>query len=200
MEQMNEILRKMIYSNPKLNARRMIVLTDHAVDRFNDNKRFSDKALQKEGYRTREDFIMTVYDKIKLAIEEILTKYNDQSSTYVVHSKSTGIGVVVEWRRDRFDKLDINNNAYIHSVLEIKKPAHYTTNPKDIYMVVEKQIVEWAKRYQLETMGRRVSNESCMYDRVQTGDSCNEEGFQYLKVHFFEGRVVNCDVDIIIVP
>lgn len=104
---------------------RKIIDTKHSIDRFIErHSEFSKKRVNK-----------VILD----AMDQIITKYKDESTTYGIWSKSTGICVIVDWRKDTKNKEDKNNHAIIITLPPIKKDFKdfHTTNKKDIRLIVE---------------------------------------------------------------
>lgn len=113
------------YKEANLSGRK-IIDTKHAIDRFVDryNNRYSLNRIHR-----------VIYD----AMNTIIDKYHDESTTYGVWSKSTGICVIIDWRRDTMNKRDNLNHAVIVTLPPVKDEFRnfHTTNPKDIRFVVE---------------------------------------------------------------
>jgi len=110
---------------------RSIIDTKHAIDRFRDryNNRYSIGRIRK-----------VVYD----AMSTIINKYHDEATTYGVWSKSTGICVIIDWRRDTMNSYDNLNHAVIVTLPPVKgefKNFH-TVNPKDVRFIVERCLYE----------------------------------------------------------
>lgn len=114
------------YKESKLSGRK-IIDTKHAIDRFLDryDNRYSFERVRK-----------VVYD----AMSTIIDKYHDESTTYGVWSKSTGICVIIDWRRDTMNRRDNLNHAVIITLPPIKDEFRnfHTTSPKDIRFIVER--------------------------------------------------------------
>lgn len=156
---------------------RSIIDTAHSIERGYD-QRGVDPDIYPEFFHFKKEVIRVVKD----GIDKILDEYNDYSSVYLIHSKSTGIGVTVNWRTQRDSKYDDgNNHAIIVSILPIKD-KHYTKYPDDILLMVEKSIPR--KRLKEAQIDNTM-------DRVMT-----EFGFQAI---LWEGAVWDIDAAIIVV-
>jgi len=110
---------------------RIIIDTDHAIDRFMDKKRFDNAG----SYEFKKELIWTINN----GIDKILTDYKDKKSNYLIHSKRTGIGVVIDWRQDYDRLMNDLNQAIVVSPLgkKFNGEKFYTTEPDDIYLIVE---------------------------------------------------------------
>ena len=110
---------------------RKIIDTKHAIDRFRDryNNRYSIGRIRK-----------VVYD----AMSTIIDKYHDEATTYGVWSKSTGICVIIDWRRDSMNRRDNLNHAVIVTLPPVKDEFKnfHTTSPKDIRFIVERSLYD----------------------------------------------------------
>ncbi len=118
------------YKESKLSGRK-IIDTKHAIDRFLDryDNRYSFERVRK-----------VVYD----AMSTIIDKYHDESTTYGVWSKSTGICVIIDWRKDTMNRRDNLNHAVIITLPPIKDEFRnfHTTSPKDIRFIVERSLYD----------------------------------------------------------
>lgn len=116
------------YKEANLSGRK-IIDTKHSIDRFVDryNNKYGVDRVHK-----------VIYD----AMETIIDKYQDESTTYGVWSKSTGICVIIDWRRDSMNRRDNLNHAVIVTLPPVKDEFRnfHTTNPKDIRFIVEKML------------------------------------------------------------
>lgn len=134
---------------------RWIIDTKHSIDRFIDRGRFPDRAGE-------EKFKNNVLWVIENAIEKILTTYGDREGSYVVHSESTGIGVVLRWREEGDPRYrDGNNHAVIVTILPIKK-VHTASDPRDTLLIVEikSQIEEFLKENGLYNKNEKLHESS----------------------------------------
>ena len=108
---------------------RKIIDTKHAIDRFTQryNNLFNKERVEK-----------VIYDAMKI----IINKYNDEATTYGIWSKSTGICVIIDWRKDTKNRADKNNHAIIITLPPIKKEFKnfHTINSNDIRIIVEKAL------------------------------------------------------------
>jgi len=107
---------------------RYIIATKHSIDRYIDRYSFI----------SQNDLLKVISSVMKKIIE----KYNDTTGTYGFHSKSTGIGGIINWRLDYKGK-NKENNAVLVSLFPIKK--FHTFRNVDAEILVEKQIILWAK-------------------------------------------------------
>ena len=112
--------------------KRKTIDTHHSIDRFLDRNRFDDAG--KKSFKTKLEWV------INNAKYEIIKKYNDESALYGIHSKSTGIGLIINWREDYKSK-DGLNHAIIVTILPIKKYHHFDKD--DVKVIVESQIENW---------------------------------------------------------
>ena len=108
---------------------RKIIDTHHALDRLGDDKRFEADANSNR-LRQAIDWV------IEEGIDEILEKHDDREGIYVIHSKSTGIGVVLSWTRDKFNRNDPRNCAIIVTLLPIQD-KHFAKNRTDTMVFTE---------------------------------------------------------------
>lgn len=117
---------------------RKIIITDHAINRFFDSMRFPVK--------DKKVFMDKILWVGQNAIKEILNKYNDKESGYGIYSKSTGICLIINWRRQDDPKLDNGKNqAVIVTIPPIKKsPNDFHLKAKDIKILVEKHLLKWS--------------------------------------------------------
>lgn len=104
---------------------RKIIDTSHAVERYQQRFDSNPQALEE------------ILDAIRKGMRVILLKHRDNYGSYVIHSKSTQVGVVIEWRKDNKNPNDYNKHAIIVSILP-RKPKHFSNNPSDIMLIVEK--------------------------------------------------------------
>lgn len=114
---------------------RKIIDTSHSVERFLSNQRFKEAGSK--------ELLQEILETIRKGIKLILTKYKDKSNIYLIHSKSTKLGIVIEWRHDKYSSNNINH-AIIVTILP-KKEKHYTANPNDIFLMVEKKYTDIIK-------------------------------------------------------
>jgi len=121
----------------KKSLNRKIIDTKHAIDRTLAS-RYEENQLtdeMKKLLKDKEKFKDAVYSVIRKAMPIILNKYKDKTGNYGIHSKSTNINVVIDWRLDRKDKTDLRNHAIIVSVLPVKNNAYFKKG--DTKIVVE---------------------------------------------------------------
>lgn len=120
-----------------LSESRKIVNTAHSIDRAKDDNRFG-KVIQKD-FGSFDKFKAKVDMVIRRAMKEIMRKHKDARGQYGVHSKSTGIGVIVDWRPD--DSVpDGKNHAVIVTLLPVRNSHSY--KPGTTEVVVENTTYE----------------------------------------------------------
>jgi hypothetical protein len=162
---------------------RKIIDTQHKLDRQYDDDRFD----------YDDNFTPTVFEKhiqriLNKAIQKIIKKYGDKPGVYVIHSYSTKIGIVIEWRPDRI-KDDGRNHAIIVTLLPMAKD-HYVKKSTDSKIVVEQQVKDFCNLIMKKTEGRLVESADCFYDWV------DYEGHRF---NFFSGKLIETDINIIVV-
>jgi phosphoglycolate phosphatase-like HAD superfamily hydrolase len=127
---------------------RKIIDTHHAVDRF--ISRYQDTFSKEQ-----------VNNIIKNAIEKIIMDYRDESTTYAVWSKSTGVSVIIDWRRDLHNPKDKQNHAIIITLPPIKKKFNdLYSKGQDVRLIVEKT---------LQSMFKLTESNSNYYEMVSIG-------------------------------
>lgn len=140
---------------------RRIIFTNHALEKYIERY----EVLSKE----------QILDIVKKAIRHIFTVYKDSPRDYGVHSKSTGVGFIISWRREKSQfNDDEKNHAVIVSMLPVKRQHYFAQG--DISIIVEKQINLFLR----ET---NVSREKNTCDRIGSYD-----GFY---IDTFQGRLVS---------
>lgn len=117
-----------------------IIDTKHSVERF----------LQRVPPNIKKDTILGV---IKKAMLKIVQMGDISNTSYLVHSQSTNIGVILFWRpeSDPYISKDRRsvNNAVIVTILPLKK-QHISSDPKDTILMVEgSNIQAWNKNSNL---------------------------------------------------
>lgn len=110
---------------------RYLIDTHHSIDRTYDGR-----GVDKQVYPTVNSFKKDCNVVIKRGIDKILDEHNDRTGTYLIHSNSTHIGIVINWRQDRENWRDSRNHAIIVSVLPVRR-THYSNNPEDIMIFTE---------------------------------------------------------------
>lgn len=115
--------------------KRKIIDTKHSIDRFMDKNRFDDAG--KTDFRNKLNRVITDASK------KIITKLNDKEGVYGIHSKSTGIGVIIHWRPDKYGS-DKTNHAVIITLLPLKPKHHYKDLTAEV--IVEKRLTEMVGR------------------------------------------------------
>lgn len=110
---------------------RYIVDTKHSIERFNDQQRFQQSA-------GTEEFGMAIEKVIRAGMDKIMREYHDEQGSYLIHSNSTNINVVISWDyppRDFPVKSNRNRNqANVISILPIKKDPF--AKPGDVFLRV----------------------------------------------------------------
>lgn len=101
-------------------SKRKIIDTPHSIERFLErNTSFSKDGVER-----------VIYDAQYL----IINQYQDKIGTYGVHSKLSGMGLIIDWRED-FKINDNKNHSIVITFLPVKK-VHYF-NKEDIGLMVE---------------------------------------------------------------
>ncbi len=154
-------------------AGRMIIDTKHSIDRYSDRY---NNILNKD----------TVNQVIQNVIKEILSDYNDTEGQYGFHSKSTGIGGIITWRRQGDPKLDDgNNHAVITTLFPIKK--FHTFRNVDAELIVEQQVTLWA-----EEQGYKKEFKESLCESYGEDHKFYKDDFF---VSFFEGKLYDFYLD-----
>lgn len=113
-------------------ADRYIIDTQHFIDRFYDKNRFNQQAGS-------EDLYLSVFKTIRAGIDQIMTKYGDREGSYLIHSKSRLVSVVLYWGypRGNFPYKNYKNrrNAHVITILPLKTNPH-KKNPSDVMVTV----------------------------------------------------------------
>lgn len=135
---------------------------------------------------------------IQKAMKKIIYQHNNKSNNYIVYSKSTGYGSVIDWREDITDP-NGKNYAFIVTVLpEFQLPIK--AKHDDVIRYVENQLTRWAINHIQETTGRKVqlieSEEEGHYDRAQIKLEGKHRRFM---VHLCNSKFVSTNAEIIIV-
>jgi hypothetical protein len=123
-------------------SNRNVIKTDHAIDRMKDARHNKDDISQDmlKKLDNKSEFKKELEKVIKKAMPIIVSKFKDKSGNYGIHSKSTNINVIIDWRPDREVSNDSRNHAVVVSVLPLKKNVHF--RPSDTQVIVEgKEIV-----------------------------------------------------------
>jgi len=131
MNRYKQLHEKFIYKNSKNN--RKIFDTNHSIDRFKDRKKFN---------ITDKEFRDKIIWVINNAIKKIIIDNSDESGNYGIHSKSTGIGLVVDWRKDTQRRDDQKNHAFIVTLLPIRQSHTFRDVIATLFV---EQLIEWAK-------------------------------------------------------
>jgi hypothetical protein len=142
---------------------RKIIDTHHAIDQY----------VNKYEHLFSKDRVNKV---IKDAIKKILSEYNDESTTYAVWSKSTGICAIIDWRQDSKDRYDQQNHAIIITLPPPKKSAKAlkTINPKDVKIIVESLLqtsIKFKESYYNYIQEVKIGNLSLFFEDGKLFDS-----------------------------
>jgi len=109
-------------------ADRSIIDTKHSIERFALGRNLPNNYTS-EGFKQDMTWV------INCAIEKIINEYSDESRIYIVHSKSTKIGVVIDWRKDKYSS-DDRNHAILITILPFKE-SPYPTRSNDRLLITE---------------------------------------------------------------
>lgn len=118
------------------------LLPDSTKRKIIDTKHFIERFLERYPNFPREKVNKVIFD----GMDKIYEDYNDETGIYIIHSKSTKIGVVVNWRREGDPRRDDGNNHAV--ILTIPRPAnsHWAMNPEEeVVIIVEKLALEYFK-------------------------------------------------------
>ena len=152
---------------------RKIIDTKHSIDQFLNKERFGNDAGKKE----LKNKTLWVIDN---AIEKIIKDHKDKAQSYGVHSGSTGIGVIIQWRQEGDPKRnDGKNHAVIVTMLPIKPTPYF--KPQDTKIIVEWQI-DMLGRQKLTEEGQPVKKQK----NYCTHTNLDEDEFY---VVYWEGRL-----------
>ena len=169
----------------KLNyGNRYLIDTFHSIERYQDDNRFNNLA-------STQEFKNKIVEITNKATHKILSKYNDKSARYAVHSNSTGMGIIIDWRLDK-KRINNFNNAILVTILPIKN-YHYI-KPSDIPVVVESILKDW---YEIEE-GYKVRNSYGTCDhhlKAYNEDQQIDSSYYALRIVFFEGKLQETDID-----
>jgi hypothetical protein len=154
---------------------RFMTDTDHAIERSYERE----KAIQGI-FPNRKAYV----DKHKLMIaqtmHQIMKNYNDEKGHYVIYSKGSGLGLVIDWRRDRIYD-DGKNHAFVVTVLGYSPVPHYKKYDSDVRVFVEVQNL--LLKYVRENYSDQLLKESsARYTRFET-----KEGF---KVNIYDNEII----------
>jgi hypothetical protein len=122
---------------------RKIINARHSIEKFFYRDRPTEWTL--------DELKIRIIEIISKAIDKIIDDFNDTANnpdtdtSYVIHSISTGIGVVVVWRWewDRYRTDDVNH-AIIRAILQMKQDR-FNLHPNNVLYSVEHQLRDWAK-------------------------------------------------------
>lgn len=150
---------------------RKIFDTNHSLERL--DQRYIKAGIDKQD-------ILVV---IKRAMDKIFDRYNDQSDMYGVHSKSTGIGAIINWREERRNS-DGNNHAILVTLLPPKK--YHKFKDSDVVLIVESLFERWGRD--------QAKKEKCrIYESEGAAVHFDIEDFS---VVFYEGEYYDTTLDI----
>jgi hypothetical protein len=118
-----------------LGCGRYLCFLDHPLERYLDRVRVEDSIrVKKEVERIAND----------LAIR-IIHQSNDEPGYYGVHSNSTGIGFVIDWRKDNtYPPVNDLNHAWMMTFFPIKKYHHFKS--EDTVYIVSQILYDAIKR------------------------------------------------------
>jgi len=118
-------------------ANREVIKTDHAIDRFWDGRYEESDASPdiKELLKDKKKFTDKVTEIVKSAMKIFIGKYGDKEQIFGLYSKSTKIGLIINWRPDNQKPSDKRNHAIIVTVLPVKNSPHFKSS--DTKVVVE---------------------------------------------------------------
>jgi len=121
---------------------RKIIDTYHSIDRLVDKTRF---------VNLEKDQVITV---INNGIKKIIDNYKDESTTYGIWSKSTGICIILERRKDNQNNKDKNNHAIIITLPPIKKNfKDFHTKSVDTRIIVESYLHSYIMKIAQKEIG-----------------------------------------------
>ncbi len=120
----------MLYQRIFKETERKIIDTTHSLERY--TQRYS-KILSKEK-------LDNIIDNVQ---KEIINEYKDKDGIYGWHSKLTGAGGVIRWRKD-YKQNDNKNHSIIVSLFPLKKFHAY--HDVDAKIIVENHITYWATK------------------------------------------------------
>ena len=127
---------------------RMIIDTNHSIDRFIDKTRFKDAS--------KEEFKNQINKVITNGMKKIIDTYNDRMATYGIWSRSTGICVIIDWRKDNRNLKDKHNHAVIVTLPPIKDNFNdFHTKQGDTRIIVEKYLHNYIMKL-LQTEGKNL--------------------------------------------
>jgi hypothetical protein len=156
--------------------------TNHAIDRsYEREKPGLEQFPTSKSYRDKHLLM------IGQAIHQILRDYRDHSGVYILYSRGTGLGLVIDWRHDWYDD-DGKNHAYVMTVLPPSPRPHYKKHDSDIRIFVE--IQDRLESYVLQKQVLKEEDQKG-YTRYKT-----EEGFT---VHLYDGKIMNIEFEKVLV-
>lgn len=152
---------------------RKVIDTYHSIDRF----------IERYGEEYREKVNKVLRDTI-----DVILNHGDNYGAYGVHSKGTGIGIAVKWKRQGDPRLDDGkNHAIIATILPIKH-AHWLSRDEvqilveQFKMLTEEKVAE----------GKVCTNEAtCDYSLY-----CDDEGIYIIT---WEGKYYDHTIENLIV-
>jgi len=153
-------------------SERKIIDTKHSLERY--LQRYSD-IFSKE----QIDTLIHNVEKI------IISNYKDIEGQYGWHSKSTGAGGIITWRKDYHNPSDKRNHSIITSLFPIKK--FHIFKDVNATIIIEKHVIEWAKEKGFKQKFKEGFCES-YFDKEED----YEDEFY---VNFFEGKLYDFQLD-----
>ena len=166
---------------------RMMVDTNHAIERS-----YERQEVDIVEFPTMDSYVRKHTEMIKQAIDQILSKYKDLSSIYMLYSQGSGLGLVIEWRKDRFED-DGRNHAYVVTVLKSSPRPHYKKYDSDIRLFVEIQ-----NRLR-KTIEDNPKNKQKLLEESQERWYTRFVSDEGLTVHMYENDIVDIECDIVLV-
>lgn len=158
----------------KLNNNRYLIDTYHSIERFENDERFNDKA-------NTDEFKQEIINIANKVSKEIITRYNDKSQIYGVHSKSTGLGMIIDWRTD-YKVKNKDNNAILVTILPVKRFHSFKSDT--LPLIVEHLL----KKYYSIMEESEINNKPGFCDH-----HLNES--RDLKIVFYEGSLHDTNID-----
>jgi hypothetical protein len=177
----------------KLECGRYLLFLDHSLSRYMERAHVSPNMKK---------------DVIKVANElalRIIYQANDEPGYYGVHSNSTGIGFVIDWRHDKYDPIDDNNHAFMITFFPVRKYHHFDN--KDTVYIVEKLLASYvkdqkrgAKPYFLNANNsvKRFLAEKVLHNRKEYKAQYllerSQTASQSLKIVFWQGKLYDSNI------
>ena len=136
-----------------------------------DTRHFIDRAIEQYQGVSLERIQKVIND----GINSIVENYQDESTTYGIWSRSTGICVIIDWRKEGNNKRDGKNHAIIITLPPPKKEFtnFHTTGKNDVRIIVEKVLDKMIPFYIKKGKIREVklNNHSIFFEKGKMFDS-----------------------------